>query len=72
MQTTVNKIDRQEIISIIQKLPESKLFELKEFLSVLITDTSSENEDFTILDLAGIWKDRNIDANQLRQQAQGI
>ena len=69
MQTAVGKIDRQEIINIIQKLPENKLFELKQFLSVLITDTTDRDEDYTILDLAGIWKDRDIDANKLRQEA---
>ena len=67
MQTPVNKIDRQEIINIIQELPENKLLELKQFLSVLITDNTNENEELTILDLAGIWKDRDIDAKQLRQ-----
>ncbi len=72
MQTAASKIDRQEIINIIQKLPENKLFELKQFLSVLITDTADKDEDYTILDLAGIWKDRDIDAKKLRQEAQGI
>ncbi len=72
MQLTENPQDIQEIINIILRLPENKLYELKKYLQSIDQELIETEKKLTILDLEGIWKQRTISPKDLRKKAQGL